>query len=51
MSDRYEMYSVGNIINNYVISLYDNTMTRLIMVIILKRVEISNHFVVQWELI
>ena len=51
MSDRYEMYSVGNIVNNYAISSYDNIMTRLIMAIILKRVEISSHFVVQWELI
>ena len=51
MSDRYEMYSVGNIVNNYVISSYDNIMARLIMAIILKGVEISNHFAVQWELI
>ena len=50
MSDRYEMYSVGNIVNNYVISSYDNIMARLIMAIILKGVEISNHFAVQWEL-
>jgi len=51
MSDRYEMYSVGITVNNYAISSYDNIMTRLIMAIILKRVEISSHFVVQWELI
>ena len=51
MSGRYEMYSVGITVNNYAISSYDNIMTRLIMAIILKRVEISSHFVVQWELI
>ena len=51
MSCRYEMYSGGITVNNYAISSYDNIMTRLIMAIILKRVEISSHFVVQWELI
>ena len=40
------MYSVGNIVNNYIISLYgDGKVTRLIL-IILKGIEISNHYVV-----
>ena len=46
MSNGYEMYSVENIVNNYVISLYGDTVTRLIVVIILKCTEISNHYVV-----
>ena len=42
MSHRHEMYSVGNIVNNYVISLYGDLfhVTRLIVVITLKRIEI-----------
>lgn len=35
MSHRHEMYSVGNIANNYVISLYGKVVTRLIVVIVL----------------
>ena len=34
MSNRYEVYNLGNKVNNYVISLYGNILTRLIVVII-----------------
>ena len=45
MSYGYEMYSVGNIIKYYVISLYGD-LTRLIIIMIsLKCIEISNHSV------
>ena len=41
------MYSVGNIVNDYVISSYGkHSVTRLIMVVTLKCIEISNHYVV-----
>ena len=50
MSHGYEMYSVGNIVNNYVISLYGDNGTSLNMVIILKCREILNHYVVYPEL-
>ena len=46
MSHRYEMYSMGNIVNNYVIALYGDMVTKLIVMIILKCIEISNHYVV-----
>ena len=42
MTHGYEMYCVKNIVSNYVISLYDESVTRLI-VIILKWIEISKH--------
>ena len=45
MSHEYQMYSVGNVVNNYVISLYSD-ITRLIVVSILKCMEILNHYVV-----
>ena len=47
-----EMYSVGNIVDNHVVSLYGDTrsLTRLIVVNTLKRREISNHYVVYQEL-
>ena len=44
MSHRYEMYSVGEIVSNYVISLYGDMITRFIVVIILKCIEMSNHY-------
>ena len=50
MSHRYEMYSMGNIVNNYVIALYGDMVTKLIVMIILKCIEISNHYVVKQEL-
>ena len=40
------MYSVGNLVNNYVKSLTGDIITRLIMVIILKFIEMPNHYVV-----
>ena len=40
------MYSVGNIVHNYAKSLYGYIVTSLIMVIILKCVELWNHYVV-----
>ena len=49
MNHWYEMYTVGNIVSNYVMSLYgDRSYLRLSMVIILKCVEISNHSIVYW---
>ena len=43
----YETYSVGDIVDNYVISLYgDRFITRLNVVIILNCMEIANHYVV-----
>ena len=48
MNHEYEMYSVGNIVNNYVISLFGNIfVTRLIVV---KFIEVLNHYVVYQEL-
>ena len=45
------MYSVGNTVNNYAISLYGGQMvTRLIMMIVLKYIEISNHYIAHQEL-
>ena len=48
VSHRYEMYSGGNLGNNYVISLYGDRLTiiRLTVVIILKCLEMSNHYIV-----
>ena len=37
------MYSAGNIVDNPVIHLYGGIVTRLIVVIILKCIEILNH--------
>ena len=46
MSQGDEMYSVGNMVNNYVIILYsDNIVTRL-TVIIVKCIEIVIHYIV-----
>ena len=44
------MYRVGNIVNNYITFLYGDIITRLIVEIILKRMEILNHYVVYQEL-
>ena len=44
------MYSVGNIVHNHAKSLYGYIVTSLIMVIILKCVELWNHYVVLQEL-
>ena len=45
------MYSVGNIVNNTIMPLYgDGLVIRLIVVIILKCIEILNHYVVHQEL-
>ena len=46
MSHGYEMYSVGNILNNYVIILYGDIAQRDTVVISFKRIEISNHYAV-----
>lgn len=40
-----EMYSMGNIFNNYIIPLCGDIVTRLIMVISLKGTEIANHYI------
>ena len=43
----YETYSVEDIVNNYVVSLYgDRFITRLNVVITLNCIEIVNHYVV-----
>ena len=39
------MYSHRYIVNNYVISLYGDRVTRLIMVVILKCIESLNHYI------
>ena len=45
------MYSVGNIVNNTIMSLYgDGLVIRLIVVINLKCIEILNYYVVHQEL-
>ena len=49
MSHRYDMYSVENIVNNYEISLYGDIVTRLIVEMILKYTEISNHYFMKQE--
>ena len=49
MSHGYEMYSMGNIVNNNVKSPYDEITS--FIVVILKCIKITNHYVVQWELI
>ena len=43
VSHRYEMYSGGNLGNNYVISLYGD---RLTIMIFLKYMEMSDHYAV-----
>ena len=48
MTHKHEMYSVGNIVKNYILSPYSD-INRL-TVIILKCIEISNHYVVYQEL-
>ena len=46
MRHGYEMYSMGNIVNNCVTIFYGDIITRHNMVIILKYIEIPNHHVV-----
>ena len=43
------MYSVGNTANNYVISLYGDIIGHIV-VIILKPIDIRNHYVMHQEL-
>ena len=43
------MYTVENIVNNYVISLYGDRW-QLVMVIVSKCIEISNHYIVYQQL-
>ena len=50
MSHGYEVYSVGNIVDNNVITLYSDRGQLDIMVIILKCMEIWNHYIVYQEL-
>ena len=45
------MYSMGNIVNNYIIPLYGDVVTRLIMVTIFQCIEMLNHYVMHQELI
>lgn len=42
----HEVYSVGTIVNNYVVSMCSDISTRHIMVIIWKCIEILNHYIV-----
>ena len=46
MSYRDQKYSMGNIVNNYIASLHVDKSTGLTMVMILKCIEILNHYVV-----
>ena len=50
MSHSYDMYSVQNMVNNFIIFVWWQMVTRLTIVIILKHVEILHHFIVQQEL-
>ena len=45
MSQGYETHSVGNMVNNNIVPVYGE-LTRFITMIILKRIEISNHYAV-----
>ena len=50
MSQGYEMYSVGKRVNNYAMSVLWQMVSRLIVVIIFKCIEISDDYVVEQEL-
>ena len=45
-SHRYERYSMGNTVNNHVISLCDDALSLDVVVISLKCTEISKHYAV-----
>ena len=40
------MYSMENTVNNYIIPLYGDMVTRLLMVISLKCTEVASHYIV-----
>lgn len=50
MNHGYEMYSIQNIVNNHIISLYGDRSGYQNQMMILKHIAISNHYVVHQDL-